>query len=314
MFRYLEEADAQLFFDKFLQVSESEAQVERGSRFDRESDINYPPYPSGLDIGHLLCNLSSIPECFGNEQVQEIARHHATGQIYGLLHFLRKRWGYKPKQFGNLPARHEPLGNWYLAAYKLCEQVAPYIKTKNADAGTGVNAAHWMKMCIQEIAINGGLFSLLDILYPPKEIGLKSNMPKDDAAAKRRKKMLEKEHCTKEDYRKYLNSIISRIRTPEPPITNEDKGCGYFGALLFYATQRASQDKDIQTGTMKTFTNATRAYLKAVLGDESTRLFINQSGIAGQQSSPKMPFISLTAETLDMRGLQELTAKRLFSG
>ena len=321
MFRYLDEEETQLFLNTFLRISSSETQKRLGRDFDEKSGISYPPYPSGLAVGQLICNLVSIPLCIKNEQVRRIAKAHTTSHLYGLLHFLRDRWGYSPKEvevleITNLPSRYKPLGDWYSSTYRLCERVAHYIEPTDGFCEQGsksVNAGFLMNRCIQEMAINEGLFGLLDLLYPPKDKKAGDPPDTDDKASMRRKKMTSCEHYTKEDYRKYFSYVISRINALEAPTPQPDGTLGYLGTLLLYATQRAGQDREIQTNSMKDFTKASREYLKAILGDESMRLLLSRKGIAGQQKTPKTEFRKLPPCNLFISGDTEIDRKKSFS-
>lgn len=67
MFKYLDKTEAQLFLDKFLKISESEPQIIGAKAFEERNGIPSPPCPSGLDVGHLIYNLLSIPRCFEDE-------------------------------------------------------------------------------------------------------------------------------------------------------------------------------------------------------------------------------------------------------
>lgn len=264
MHRVLEPEAFSKFLEEFNKLDKYS--FREGYVIDKEMGITYPPYPKGLQAGAILSTFSHLSDCVESEPDKIFLQQRSNELVYGFLSFMKRRWPNTIRHKIRVSKHEKVLGEWFRAAYALCEGTASYIPLKNSDSRIGVDGAAFFHHCAKDLAEGNGIVSLLITLYPPQEVD--QSMPLlgrklAEGHAEKQAKAINESTRNKEKCELYLKSIVRRIRDLERP-TPFNERLGYFGTLLHYAIISVEKDNVLRLGAWKDFCVQTKNYIEMV--------------------------------------------------
>ena len=195
--------------------------------------------------------LEYLHQCAQSRGMKAFYYRRANEIEGGYLYLFKKEWPRSLKRKQRVPSGAKPMGEVMSALYEYCKEVAIYLpRQPGAEQRDVVNHAWWFRMCLFEIALCGGIVSVIEQLYPPQD---------EDEVACREAGVTNRQKC-----RDWLNKIATKIKNGEPP-EDKESGIGYVGTLLLISAEHSLGSTGI-TEANKRFVTSFRQYIKGLAG------------------------------------------------